>query len=136
MLARNKDPLDEMIGRHIRFYRLRRRMSQSALAKSIGVSFRQVQKYENGANRVSGARLIHIARTLATPVGAFFGEPGPDAISAVRLASDRQALRLVEAFAQIRDERVRLAVLRIVESVAHGRATLRTHKSGTVNAAY
>jgi transcriptional regulator with XRE-family HTH domain len=118
MLARNKDPLDEVIGRHIRFYRLRKGMSQSALAKSIGVSFQQVQKYENGTNRVPGTRLIHIARALATPVGAFFGESQADVISAVALAGDRQAFKLIEAFSRLKDERVRLAVLQIVESMA------------------
>jgi transcriptional regulator with XRE-family HTH domain len=121
MLARNKDPLDEVIGQHIRFYRLRKRMSQSALAKSIGVSFQQVQKYENGTNRVPGTRLIHIARALATPVGAFFGESQTDGISAVTLAGDRQAFKLIEAFSHIKDERVRLAVLHIVESMAHSK---------------
>lgn len=121
MLARNKDPLDDMIGRHIRFYRLRKGMSQSALAKSIGVSFQQVQKYENGTNRIPGTRLIHIARALATPVGAFFGESQADVISAVALAGDRQAFKLIEAFALITDERLRLAVLQIVETVAHAK---------------
>ena len=47
--------------------RLRRRsigISQDALAEQCGVSFQQIQKYENGANRISFSRLVQIARAL------------------------------------------------------------------------
>jgi transcriptional regulator with XRE-family HTH domain len=47
--------------------RIRRRtigMSQEALADQCGVSFQQIQKYENGANRISFSRLVQIARAL------------------------------------------------------------------------
>ncbi len=47
--------------------RIRRRtigMSQEALAEQCGVSFQQIQKYENGANRISFSRLVQIARAL------------------------------------------------------------------------
>jgi transcriptional regulator with XRE-family HTH domain len=119
MLAKNKDPLDEMIGQNIRLHRLRNRMSQSKLGKSIGVTFQQVQKYEGGVNRVSGNRLIHIARALATPIGAFFAEPQTELVHEAILAGDRQAFRLLDAFAKIKDERLRLAVLGIAESAAY-----------------
>ena len=39
-------------------------MSQEALADQCGVSFQQIQKYENGANRISFSRLVQIARAL------------------------------------------------------------------------
>jgi len=39
-------------------------MSQEALAEQCGVSFQQIQKYENGANRISFSRLVQIARAL------------------------------------------------------------------------
>jgi transcriptional regulator with XRE-family HTH domain len=58
-------PINELIGRHIRFHRLRKGMSQSKLGKSLGVSFQQVQKYERGANRVPSSSLIRIARALS-----------------------------------------------------------------------
>ena len=47
--------------------RIRRRslgISQEALAEKCGVSFQQIQKYENGANRISFSRLVQIARAL------------------------------------------------------------------------
>ena len=39
-------------------------MTQEQLANACGISFQQVQKYENGANRVSFSRLVQIARAL------------------------------------------------------------------------
>ena len=39
-------------------------MSQEALAEQCGVSFQQIQKYENGTNRISFSRLVQISRAL------------------------------------------------------------------------
>lgn len=47
--------------------RMRRRMlgrSQDELARACRVSFQQIQKYENGTNRVSFSRLVQIAGAL------------------------------------------------------------------------
>ena len=40
-------------------------ISQTVLGEAIGVSFQQVQKYENGTNRIGASRLLHIAHILA-----------------------------------------------------------------------
>ena len=50
------------------------RLSQTDLGKEIGVSFPQLQKYENGKNRVGASRLAAIAKALGVPVGYFFPE--------------------------------------------------------------
>jgi transcriptional regulator with XRE-family HTH domain len=39
-------------------------MSQSKLGEFLGVTFQQIQKYENGSNRISVHRLGLTARTL------------------------------------------------------------------------
>ena len=39
-------------------------MCQEQLGKSLRVTFQQIQKYENGKNRLSGSRLIKAAETL------------------------------------------------------------------------
>jgi transcriptional regulator with XRE-family HTH domain len=58
------DPLDVALGAAIRIRRRSLGISQEALADRCGVSFQQVQKYENGANRVSFSRLLLVARAL------------------------------------------------------------------------
>jgi len=47
-------------------------LSQEDLAKSVGVAFQQLQKYETGANRVSASRLWDVAEALGVPVTYFF----------------------------------------------------------------
>ena len=51
------DPIDVAVGHRIRVRRKWLGISQSTLADHLGVSFQQVQKYENGINRISGGRL-------------------------------------------------------------------------------
>lgn len=58
------DPMDVALGAAVRIRRRTIGMSQEALADQCGVSFQQIQKYENGANRISFSRLVQIARAL------------------------------------------------------------------------
>src|ERR1700761_3993219 len=63
---------DVEIGRRLRVQRLNRGLGQVALGDAVGVSFQQVQKYENGTNRISAGKLIQIARVLEIPLSVFF----------------------------------------------------------------
>src|SRR3954454_22669901 len=56
--------MDIALGAAVRIRRRTIGISQEALAEQCGVSFQQVQKYENGANRISFSRLIQISRAL------------------------------------------------------------------------
>jgi len=58
------DPLDIALGAAVRIRRRSLGISQEALADQCHVSFQQIQKYENGANRISFSRLVQIARAL------------------------------------------------------------------------
>jgi transcriptional regulator with XRE-family HTH domain len=58
------DPMDIALGAAVRIRRRTLGISQEALADQCGVSFQQIQKYENGANRISFSRLVQIARAL------------------------------------------------------------------------
>jgi len=62
--ARAADDLDRALGNAIRLRRRSLNLTQEQLASACGISFQQVQKYENGANRVSFSRLVQIARAL------------------------------------------------------------------------
>jgi transcriptional regulator with XRE-family HTH domain len=56
--------MDVALGAAVRIRRRTIGISQEALADQCGVSFQQIQKYENGANRISFSRLVQIARAL------------------------------------------------------------------------
>jgi transcriptional regulator with XRE-family HTH domain len=68
------DTLDVAIGAAIRLRRKQLRISQEMLAERCGVTFQQVQKYENGANRVSFSRLVQIAHALGLRVSDLVGD--------------------------------------------------------------
>jgi transcriptional regulator with XRE-family HTH domain len=64
--------VDGYIGIRMRERRIALQMSQSELGSKLGVSYQQVQKYENGANRVSAARLFDICEALELPLASMF----------------------------------------------------------------
>ncbi len=65
---------DVQIGLRLRAARLARKLSQTDLGTALGVSSQQIQKYENGINRISGSRLIQVATLLGVSVGHVLGE--------------------------------------------------------------
>lgn len=70
---------DQHVGKQIATVRVQSDVSQGQLARSIGISFQQLQKYENAKNRVSASMLCEIAKSLDVPVSRFFeGLPGND----------------------------------------------------------
>ncbi len=96
-------------------------MSQSDLARKIGVAFQQVQKYEKGTNRVGAGRLSRIAAALGVSIGELFENPGsksPDSQSPIKLLAQPDALRILKAFSRLSDPRVRRAMAQLVETVA------------------
>lgn len=60
------DPLDIALGARIRQVRLEQKpfVSQQWLAREVGCTVQQIQKYEAGANRVAFSRLCAIAKAL------------------------------------------------------------------------
>lgn len=54
--------IDVQIGERIAILRTRQGMTQKDLARHLGVTFQQFQKYETAANRISASRLYEIAQ--------------------------------------------------------------------------
>jgi transcriptional regulator with XRE-family HTH domain len=119
---RSCDPIDALVGRNIRIHRLDKGLTQTDVASRIGVTFQQLQKYEQGMNRVVGGRLFKLAEVLELPISAFFeGGPGnrdDDSNSALELLAQPHALRLLRPFSQIGDMETRLALVALVERLA------------------
>jgi len=58
-------PIDLYVGARIRLQRIIHGTTESGLAKLIGISFRAVQKYERGENRVRQAGFMNSPRRWA-----------------------------------------------------------------------
>jgi transcriptional regulator with XRE-family HTH domain len=99
-------------------------MAQEELAKSLGLTFQQVQKYEKGVNRVSASRLHGIARALHVPVATLIGPDQEADASAVEepkvmsLLAIAGATRLLEAFGQIENKTLRGMLVDNAETLA------------------
>lgn len=121
-MSRQVLEVDVWVGRAVAQQRQLRGLSQSALAKHLGISFQQVQKYEAGQNRLSAGRLFQLSEILECPVGAFFpaatGQRDPVAAGGTLSPETRQ---LLAAFCRIEDRTVRRSISRITEALAPGR---------------
>jgi ribosome-binding protein aMBF1 (putative translation factor) len=66
MTARSptKEPqdVDRHVGSRVRMQRMLVGMSQEKLGEACGITFQQIQKYEEGMNRMGASRLHQIAR--------------------------------------------------------------------------
>ena len=116
----NPDPIDVAVGARIRIRRRWLGLSQTDLAKALGITFQQVQKYEKGANRVSASMLVRSAAALETTVAALVGEDSGADVASVVLTdlAAPGAAELLSSFAKIRDGEVRRALIKTVEDLA------------------
>jgi transcriptional regulator with XRE-family HTH domain len=119
--ARRVTTRDKDIGQHVRMRRLEKSMSQTVMGNHLGITFQQVQKYENGTNRISASRLQRVAEVLEVPI-AFFFEIAETALGDKPLAylQTEGSMRLVRAFAEITNGQARYALVEIAEHLARG----------------
>ncbi|MFE0018337.1 helix-turn-helix domain-containing protein [Mesorhizobium sp. NPDC059054] len=130
-------PADQHVGRQIATVRVQSDVSQAQLARTIGISFQQLQKYESARNRVSASMLYEIGRALDVPVSRFFeGLPGNGEAAASPLPVDErlafiasaEGRRVIEALMQL-PPRVRIRVSSLIaalgeELAAPGRGSI------------
>jgi transcriptional regulator with XRE-family HTH domain len=130
MNKKNRRPnsADIRIGESIRAHRLIAGMSQNDLARRLGVSFQQVQKYEKGLNRVGAGRLPQIADIFDIPISALFDtnadtSPGESTGTApAKLIPDRNTLKLLTAFGDIAHRGIRHRLVDLVDTLAKAKS--------------
>jgi transcriptional regulator with XRE-family HTH domain len=122
-------PLDAHVGDRVRTRRLLLGMSQTELAKAIGITFQQVQKYEKGANRIGASRLQQIADVLQVSISFFFekwspsgsaSSPSPDAgmRDITRALATADGIELMKAFVKIQEKDVRHRLVQLARAIA------------------
>ena len=125
-MSRAPDPIDLHVGVRLRLRRMMLGVSQEALARKLGVTFQQIQKYENGQNRIGASRLYQLALALRVPVGFFFadlpgaenGEIDPEARTALALVNSPEGLQLNLAFSRITNPATRRRVVDLLATLA------------------
>jgi len=126
------NPVDVHVGQRLRQRRVLVGLSQERLARMVGITFQQVQKYERGANRIVASRLYQLANVLDVPVSYFFddlasgpaNDPGAGAqgqgsdTTAPDVMAERETLELVRAYYGIQDERIRRRAFDLLRTLA------------------
>ena len=128
-MAKNPNPIDRHAGSRVRMRRMIVGMSQEKLGEALGITFQQVQKYENGTNRISASRLQQIAKVLGVPIQFFFeGAPhvSSQRVTATDVSPDyvadflttSEGVQLTRAFVRITDPIVRRRFISLVKAMA------------------
>ena len=122
--------VDVHVGQRVRQRRKIMGLSQQDLARALGLTFQQVQKYERGTNRVSASKLWEIARTLKVPVAYFFDgdlgyiEGAQDGVeldqeqAVSRFLATAEGIDLARAFPLMTSARLRRKVVELVKTLA------------------
>jgi transcriptional regulator with XRE-family HTH domain len=128
------DPVDIHVGSRVRLRRTLLGLSQDKLARAIGVSFQQLQKYERGTNRISASRLYALSKVLGVGISWFFEDapsntkrrsaPPAEPKAAANEGGDQdpmtanETVKLVRAYYMIEDPKVRKKILHMVRAVS------------------
>lgn len=136
-----KQDVDVFVGKKLRLRRTMMGLSQDAVAKAVGITFQQVQKYEKGTNAMNANRLFEFAQFMHVPVSYFFDgiEQGAGALTNApgfgegesekfdhnqKNVSDRESLEMMKAFKRIKEQVVRKRLSDLVRAIADNRAVL------------
>lgn len=132
----SKHDIDTHVGKRLRLRRTMMGLSQEAVAKAVGITFQQVQKYEKGANAMNASRLYEFARFMHVPVAYFFDglDQSADAMGFAEEAekfdhgqkrvSDRESLEMMKAFKRIKEQIVRKRLADLVRAIADNRSVV------------
>lgn len=130
------DPIDIHVGSRVRARRTGLGISQTKLGDVLGVTFQQVQKYENGGNRIGASNLFRISKALDTNVDFFFEGMSDVTINAASGAqglaetvthfdhdplTSKESIELVHNFYRITDEDVRVRLAKFVKALAQSK---------------
>jgi len=100
------------IGKRIRQFRQDAGLSQETLAELVGVSFQQVQKYENGYTTLNILKLQQIADALKVQVSDFF-----DATPAKNVRLTVEEDQLLQSFRKVKNVEMRDCILKLVGNI-------------------
>jgi transcriptional regulator with XRE-family HTH domain len=111
------------IGKALKQRRLAAQLSQMALAEKIGISYQQLQKYENGTDNISLFRLQQICDALTIPVSSIIevledAEPGKIAEDIGKYGLSKEEKTLLDLFRRISNKDIRRGLLLELKGIA------------------
>jgi len=109
------------IGERIKTRRKELGLSQEQLAEALNVTYQQVQRYENGRNKLNVENVQVIAEKLGVTLFYFFGDKTPDSSASetstpYKIAPEEN--QLLKYFRRITDNVSRNTVVRVARLAA------------------
>jgi len=121
-------PVDKFVSLKIKEIRTVNAQSRKALAEFLGMSYQQVQKYENGSSGITAGTLLKIALFLDVPVQELFqGAPTSEVLPSYDAPSESEYkyfirnpdnARLVASFVRIGDLKLRRTCFALMDEIA------------------
>lgn len=101
--AKERSHIDVHVGKQLARARTAKRMSQSEVARMLGLTFQQIQKYEKGTNRMSASVIWTLSDAMNLPVSFFFTglKDGEDVQDNVLASLGRHGAKMAEVFADL-----------------------------------
>ncbi len=135
-----KHDIDGYVGKRLKQRRTIMGLSQEAVAKAVGITFQQVQKYEKGSNAMNASRLFEFSRFMNVPVAYFFEDieqsSSPHKMSSGfaeapalefnndNMASDRESLEMMKSFKRIKNPVVRKRIADLLRAISDNKTFL------------
>lgn len=117
----------KIIGQKIKQLRKEHGLTQTKLAEKLGLSYQQIQKYENGESQISVVRLADIAHILQIHITDFFKESNEITVSEktkIYITEKRNIYRLtheegilIKIFRKIESKKIRQNIVKLIKSI-------------------
>jgi transcriptional regulator with XRE-family HTH domain len=111
--------IDRFLGHRLKQLRLLAGMTQQQLARQLGVSTQQMQKYESGINQMAVGQLLAVARAFDVAVVDVFDgyDSGTPLDPPLEPNTSRMLLNVMQSFLQLGPKR-QDALIRLVRAMA------------------
>ncbi len=97
----------------MRRYRIERKQSLSQVARILGVSYQQLQKYERGQDRISFDRVFTLLAIYGTEIDCFLADIHYEAALAGR--EDPLTVQLADRISRLPDAHAKYKTLRLLD---------------------
>ena len=112
------DEVNLHVCRRMKAKRILRNMSQERLAKALGISYQQLQRYESGKSRLPSSLLYRAALALEVAAGYFFEGLPAGRAGCAEPGLDKAVLLVARDIQCMPDDDMRKALLDLIVSLA------------------
>jgi len=114
----SEQEITKAIGKRLKALRLLNGTTQQETARIMGLSTQQIQKYEQGTNRISASRLYLLASELDIPVIDFYDELDSEPPQGQGYLQDFMVIATVKALDSIESKPLRNHLYRLIAILA------------------